>query len=72
MADLTRSSGGPPSRRSREQRAYRLAVTGGVAGVVAVVGIVLAAVGVFGWGVPVLAGIVAVICLLLFRRAVAP
>jgi putative flippase GtrA len=70
VADLTRSSGGPPSRRSREQRAYRFAVTGGVAGAVAVIGAVLAAVGVFGWGVPVLAAIVAVICVLLFRRAV--
>ena len=70
MADLTRSSGGPPSRRSREQRAYRLAVTGGVAGAVAVIGAVLAAVGVFGWGVPILAAIVAVICLVLFRRTV--
>ena len=55
MSDLARSPGGPPSRRGREQRAYRLAVTGGVAGTVAVVGTVLAAVGVFGWGVPFLA-----------------
>ncbi|MEA2453861.1 MAG: hypothetical protein QOI45_123 [Thermoleophilaceae bacterium] len=35
-----------------------------------VVGAVLAAIGVFGWGVPVLAAIVAVICLFLFRRTV--
>jgi hypothetical protein len=70
VGGLAPSSGGPPSRRSREQRAYRLAVTGGVAGAVAVIGAVLAAVGVFGWGVPVLAAIVAVICLLLFRRTV--
>ena len=71
MADLTRSSGGPPSRRSREQRAYRLVVTGGIAGAIAVIGAVLAAVGVFGWGVPFLAAVVAVICVLLFRRTVA-
>jgi hypothetical protein len=45
-------------------------VTGGVAGAVAVIGAVLAAVGVFGWGVPILAAIVAVICWLLFRRTV--
>ena len=38
-------------------------VTGGVAGAVA-------AIGVFGWGVPVLAAVVAVICWLLFRRTV--
>ncbi|MEA2377756.1 MAG: hypothetical protein QOK00_3588 [Thermoleophilaceae bacterium] len=70
MSDLARSPGGPPSRRSREQRAFRLVVAGGVAGAVTVVGAVLAAIGVFGWGVPVLAAIVAVICLFLFRRTV--
>jgi hypothetical protein len=70
MSDLARSPGGPPSRRGREQRAYRLAVTGGVAGAVAVVGAVLAAVGVFGWGVPVLAAIIAVVCVFMFRRTV--
>ena len=70
MADLTPSSGGPPSRRSREQRAYRLVVTGGVAGAVAVIGAVLAALSVFGWAIPILAAIIAVICVLLFRRSV--
>jgi putative flippase GtrA len=70
VSDLTRSSGGPPSRRSREQRAYRLAVTGGVATAVAVVGAVLAAVGVFSWGVPILAAIIAVIAVVMFRRTV--
>jgi putative flippase GtrA len=70
MADLTRSSGGPPSRRSREQRAYRLVLAGGTAAAVAVVTFVLAAVGVMGFGIPVLAVIVAVVCGLLFRRTV--
>ena len=70
MSDLTRSSGGPPSRRGREQRAYRLAVTGGVAGAVAVVGIVLAAIGVFGWGVPFLAAVIAAVAYVMFRRTV--
>ena len=65
MSDLTRSGGGPPSRRSREQRAYRLVVVGGDAGVVAVVGLVLAVVGVIGFGIPVIAAIVAVVCFLL-------
>jgi hypothetical protein len=60
--DLTRSG--------REQRAYRLVVTSGVAGAVAVVGVILAAVGVFGWGVPILAVIVCVVAWLMFRRAV--
>jgi putative flippase GtrA len=70
MADITRSSGGPPSRRSREQRAYRLVLAGGTAGAVAVVTFVLALVGVMGFGIPVLAVIVAIVCGLLFRRAV--
>jgi hypothetical protein len=46
-------------------------VTGGIAGAVAVIGAVLAVVGVFGWGVPILAALIAVVCVLLFRRAVA-
>lgn len=70
MADLAPRSGGPPSRRSREQRAYRLVVTGGVAGTVAVVGAVLAIVGVLSWAIPVLAALVAAVCVLFFRRTV--
>jgi hypothetical protein len=70
MADLAPRSGGPPSRRSREQRAYRLALTGGVAGAVTVIGAVLAVVGVLGWALPVVAALVAAVCLLIFRRAV--
>jgi hypothetical protein len=68
--DLTRRPGGPPSRRSREKRAYQLAVSGGVAGAVAVIGGILALVNVIGWGLPVLAVIVAVVCFFLFRRTV--
>jgi hypothetical protein len=70
MGDLTPRSGGSPSRRSREQRAYRLVVAGGAAGAVAVVGLVLAIVGVISLAIPVLALVVAVICLFLFRRTV--
>jgi hypothetical protein len=57
-------------RRVREQRAYRLAVTGGVAGTVGVVGIVLAVAGVVGAGLPIIALLVAVICLVAFRATV--
>jgi hypothetical protein len=71
MSDLTRRPGGPPSRRSREQRAYRLVVTGGVAGAVAVIGAVLAIAGVLGWTLPLIAVVVAVVCFFLFRRTVA-
>jgi len=70
MGDLAPRSGGPPSRRARERRAYQLVVTGGVAATVAVAGIVLAVVGILGWWLPILAIIVAAICGLLFRRTV--
>jgi putative flippase GtrA len=70
MSDLAPRSGGPPSRRSREQRAFRLVTIGGGAAAVAVVGVVLAVVGILGWWLPILAIIVAAICGLLFRRTV--
>ena len=60
------------SRRSREKRGYQLVVVGGGAGVVAVVGGLLAIFGVIGWGLPFVALIVAVICAFLFRRLVSP
>jgi hypothetical protein len=65
---LSPSSGGPPSRRSRERRAYQLVLLGSATGVIAVVGFVLAAVGVMGFGIPFIAAIIAVVCGLLFRR----
>jgi hypothetical protein len=58
-------------RRVREQRAYRLALGGGVAGVAGIVGLVLALAGVIGATVPILVLIVAAICVFLFRRVVA-
>ena len=67
---LSPSSGGPPSRRSRERRAYQLVLVGSTAGVIAVVGFILAALDVLGFGIPFLAAIVAVVCLVLFRRTV--
>jgi hypothetical protein len=45
-------------------------LAGGAAGAVAVVTFVLAVVGVMGFGIPVLAVIVALVCGLLFRRTV--
>jgi hypothetical protein len=45
-------------------------LAGSAAGVVAVVGFILAAVGVMGFGIPFIAAIVAVVCVLLFRRGV--
>jgi hypothetical protein len=58
------------SRRQREQRGYQLVVVGGGAGVVAAVGAMLAIIGVIGWGLPLVALVVAVICIFLFRRLV--
>jgi uncharacterized membrane protein YsdA (DUF1294 family) len=67
MSNLDRRSGHTP-RRAREQRAYRLAVVGGSAGVIGVAGIVLAVVGVIGATIPILALIVAVMCVFMFQR----
>ena len=69
MSDIQKRGSYTP-RRAREQRAYRLLVTGGVAGGVGVVTLVLAVAGVIGAGIPVIALIVAAICLVLFRQTV--
>jgi hypothetical protein len=68
MTDLSPRPNRTPSRRTREERAYRLTLAGGTAAVVAVVTFVLAVIGVLGFGIPVIEGIVAVICAVLFRR----
>jgi fatty acid desaturase len=68
MADLERSSGRRMTRRQRERRAYQLTLATGVLAVVAVAGIVLAAIGVVGAGLPILAVILAVVSGLLLRR----
>jgi hypothetical protein len=67
---LSPSSGGPPSRRGRERRAYQLVLAGSAAGTVAVVGFLLALFDVIGFGIPFIAAIVAVVCVVLFRRTV--
>jgi len=58
------------SRRRREQRAYNLVMAGGVFGVIFVVTGLLALFTSFGWGIPILAAILAVLCVVMFRRAV--
>lgn len=58
------------SRKDREARAFRLVATGSVFGAIAAIGFVLAVLGIVGFGIPLLSGIVAVICLVLFRRSV--
>ncbi len=66
MGDLERRT----PRSVREQRAYRLAITGGGAGLVAIVGLVLSIVGVLGSTLWIVAAIVAVVCAVLFWRTV--
>jgi membrane protein implicated in regulation of membrane protease activity len=70
MSDLERRSGSRPSRRAREQRAYRMVMVGGVAGLVAVVTGLLALLTSFSWSIPIIAAILAVLCFVLLRRAV--
>ena len=69
MADLEKRSSYTP-RRVREQRAYRLVVSGSVAGVVGVVTLVLAVAGVVSAAIPVIALIVAALCAWAFARTV--
>jgi hypothetical protein len=69
MADIQKRGSYTP-RRARERRAYQLVVTGGVAGGVFVVSLVLSIAGVIGATLPVISLIVAIICLVMFRRTV--
>ena len=69
VADIQKRGSYTP-RRAREKRAYQLVVVGGVAGVVGVVGIVLAAIGTVSAGIPIVALIVAALCVVMFRRMV--
>ena len=67
VADIQKRGSYTP-RQVRERRAYQLAVGGTVAGAVGVIGAVLAIASVIGWGLPIVALIVAAICAMLFRR----
>jgi hypothetical protein len=58
------------SRSQKEKRGYQLVMAGGVSAAVAVVGFVLAIVGVIGTGLPFIAAVVAIVCAILFRRLV--
>ncbi len=68
MADLQRRGGYTP-RRTREQRAYRMVVAGGVTGVAGVVGLVLAIAGVVSAFWPIVLLIVCALSVVGFRRA---
>lgn len=66
MADLQKRGSYHP-RRAREQRAYRLVQVGGGAAVVGVAGVVLSVAGIVGAWLPILAFIVAAVCVFMFR-----
>jgi hypothetical protein len=69
MSELERSRSRLP-RGGREQHAYRLVLATGALAVVAVVGFILAIGGVIGAGIPIVAALLAVVGVALFRRAV--
>jgi hypothetical protein len=71
MANLEKRGNYSP-RQAREQRAYRLVVAGGVSGAVGVVSALLAIFGAIGWTLPILALIVAAVCITMFRAMVRP
>ncbi len=70
MSSLEPRSPKRVSRKDREARAFRLVATGSVFGAIAAIGFVLAVLGVVGFTIPVLSAVVAVVCLVLFRRSV--
>jgi hypothetical protein len=72
VSSLEPSRGNRPSRAQREKRAYNLVMVGGTAGVVAVIGTVLAIIDVIGGGIPLLAAIVAIVCFVMFRNMTRP
>jgi putative flippase GtrA len=67
MSDIAKRPNRTP-RRVREKRALQLLSVGAVAGLVTVVGFLLAVIGIGSFGIPVLAAIIAAICFVLFRR----
>jgi CHASE2 domain-containing sensor protein len=71
MSGLDKRGGYTP-RRVREQRAYRLVVGGSTAGAIGIVSLVLAIAGLIGYALPVIALIVAAICMFSFRGMTRP
>jgi hypothetical protein len=68
VSNLDRRRGYSP-RRAREQRAYRMVVVGGAAGGIGVVTLVLSVIGVMSATIPIIAFIVAAVCVFGFLRA---
>jgi hypothetical protein len=71
MSDIAKRPNRTP-RRVREKRALQLITVGGIAGVVAVVGFLLALFTGFSWGIVFLAAVVAAGCAYMFKKMTAP
>ena len=72
MSDLERRTGSRPSRRKREQRAYRLVLATGAFATLFVAALVLSIVGIVGGGWAVLMAILAVVSAILLRQTLRP
>jgi len=70
MNELERPGGSRLSRRTREDRAFRLVLATGALGTAAIAGFALAIFGVVGWGLPILAAVLAAVLGFLLRRTV--
>jgi hypothetical protein len=68
MSVPERRTGSRPTRRDREQRAYRLVLATGTFGALFVAALVLSIVGVLGGGWAVVMAILAVVCAIALRR----
>jgi putative flippase GtrA len=68
MSNLSRRPGSGLSRNARERRAFQFVVVGGTAAAIAAVTFVLAVIGVMGFGIFLLALVVAIASGVLFRR----
>jgi hypothetical protein len=73
MSDLERRrTGSRPSRRQREQRAYRLVLATGTFATLFAAALVLSIIGVIGGGWVVILAVLAVVCGLLLRQTLRP
>jgi hypothetical protein len=72
MSDLERRGTSRPSRRAREQRAYRLVLATGGFTTLFVASLVLSILGIVSGSWVVLMAVLAVICGLLLRRTLRP
>lgn len=68
MSDLESRGDRRPTRREREDRAYRLVLATGGFSAVAVVAGILAALDIIGGGIPLVLAVFAALCYLMLRR----